>query len=216
MTVSETTEQLETQLADMIAAGADLDEIAAAIAAASSETPMEDDEGRPMVPDASSSRGYWNIRDRANGDPAVARDLAEWAAAKYLQAQNALTADQEACDREMQRLQERMAKLRQRHQRTIDFLAGVLEEYADDYAPGTRSVSLLHGTLRLRKNRRLVSWSEEAAMAWALRQAEVDDLAPRRLSKSSVKAHLAATGEVVEFITEVDPPTPYTFVVEPV
>jgi hypothetical protein len=216
MTVSETTEQLETQLADMIAAGADLDEIAAAIAAASSETPMEDDEGRPMVPDATSSRGYWSIRDRANGDPAAARDLAEWALAKYLEAQDEMTADEEAFDRERQRIQERLKKLAAKYQRTMDFFAGVLEQYADDYAPGEKAVSLLHGTLRRRKNRKLVAWSEEAALAWALRQAEVDDLAPRRLSKSSVKAHLAATGEVVEFITEVDPPTPYTFVVEPV
>lgn len=214
MTIASSTE-LETQLADMIAAGADLDEIAAAIAAASAgDAAMADDEGRPQVPDTGSERGYWNIRDRAAGDPARARDLAEWAIAKHAEAEDRLTADQEACDREMQRLQERMAKLRTRHERTISFFAGVLEQYADDYAPREKSVAMLHGTLRRRKNRTTVSWDEAAALAWAASQPEADELAPRRLAKAAVNAYLRDSGEVVEFRREVEPPTPYTFVVE--
>lgn len=214
--ITETETTLETQLADMIAAGADLDEIAAAIAAATAgDAAMADDEGRPQVPDASSSeRGYWNIRDRAAGDPARARDLAEWAIAKHHEAEDRLAADQEACDREMQRLQERMAKLRTRHERTISFFAGVLEQYADDYAPREKSVAMLNGTLRRRKNRALVSWDEKAALAWAVGQPEADELAPRVLAKAAVNAYLRESGAVVEFRREVEPPTPYTFVVE--
>lgn len=226
-------QQLEEHLDQIIAQGADLDDILLALeqSGALDDTkeaphPPTDDLGRILLPETApaSGRSYFNIRDRAAGDPQKARDLAEWALRQYRKALEQRNAANEAADRQIAMIEDWRKRQTEIANKNLSFFEGVLDQYREDFFPGEKRVDLIGGKLKLTKNRSLISWQEDLAREWALQQPNVDELAPRSLSKAAVKALLqkrpdgsyvvAETGEVVEFVRDVPPPIAETFKVE--
>jgi len=220
-----TNEQLEQTLEEMIAAGAGLQELEEALMAAGvteEGTEPMDDQGRPVLPNA-SPRGYYNIRDHAMGDPLKATELAEWAIRKYKTVAHQETWVHDHASAQIAQIKEWEQQQTARLERQRKFWEGVLDQYMQDFHAGSKRVDLIHGTLRLKKCRATISWDEEAALRWALQQERVDDFAPRKISKSAIKAVLTKsglqyvvsdTGEVVEFVRDVEPAQEYEFDVE--
>lgn len=209
----------------LIEQGCDLEDIAEEIERLGL---MPDDEvetdgwGRPQLP-AETSRGYFNIRDKAEGDPDKARKIAEWALRKRSAALKQADEAQEAADWQIAQIRAWMEKQKTSVERKVRFFEGLLYEFMGDFHPGEQKVELVGGTLRFAKNRTSICWDEPAALAWAQEQEDVDRYAPRKLSRSAVKDDLEkkglayalkGSGEVVEFVREVEPDTPFTFKVE--
>jgi len=220
---------LEESLEAMIAAGCGMEDLESVLAAAGvyeaePEAPQaaHDDLGRPTLPD-DSERGYFNIRDKSEGDAQRAADLAEWCARKHKKAEGHIAEVMAHADAQVTQIRDWQKRQTKKSEAELAFFAGVLDLYQSDFHRGQQKVSLVNGTLRLKKNRTLIAWDEEAALAWAIEQPTCDDLAPRKLSKSSVKSLLDKrgmeyvlqdTGEVVPFVTETEPPMAFEFVVE--
>lgn len=238
MTVAAKTAELEEYLQEAITEGADLDAIEAMIAAfvqaQGDETapPPADDFGRPILdmspdgtPPPAGQRHYFNIRDKAEGDPNRAADLAAWAIRRYRAAQDTIGSVNKAAARQIAMIEAWRKDQAKHAEAEASFFEGVLDQYHSDFANGETKVALPGGTLKLQKNRRTISWDEAAAKDWALQQiGRVDDYCPRGFSKSAVKADLAKrddgtytlteTGEIVEFVRDVEPAVPFTFKVE--
>lgn len=234
MTQASATKQaeLEEYLQEIITEGADLDEIAALVDAITSMVAEQnvpvDDFGRPLLPvdqTVTGKRNFFNLRDRAAGDPAKAQDLATWALARYRKAMEQVKATDEAAARQQAMIEAWRQEQTKKAQAEAAFFEGVLDQYREDFAAGEKTVKLPGGALKLTKNRSTISWDEDTAKQWALQQADrVDDYCPRGFSKSAVKADLTKrddgtyaltdTGEIVEFVKDVEPAVPYSFKVE--
>lgn len=224
--------ELEEYLQERITDGADLEEIANLVEAfanqvAQDEMPV-DDFGRPLLPveqTATGKRNFFNIRDRADGDPNKAQDLATWALARYRKAMEQIKSTDEAAARQQAMIDAWRQEQLKKAEAEAAFFEGVLDQYREDFAPTEKTVKLPGGALKLTKNRALISWDEEAAKQWALAQADrVDDYCPRGFSKSAVKGDLTKradgtyalteTGEIVEFVKDLEPAVPFSFKVE--
>lgn len=233
MTTTAAQQQLEEHLDSIIAKGAGLDDIMAALEASGAlddtgTAPQADtdDLGRVLLPETSptSSRHYFNIRDRADGDPTKAQDLAQWALRQYRKALEQRNAAVEAASRQIAMVEAWRQQQTDAADKQLSFFEGVLDQYREDFCPDEKTVKLIGGKLKVTKNCRLISWQEDLAKAWALQQVNVDDLCPRGFSKSAVKSLLTKqgdgsyvlsdTGETVEFVRDVDPPLAETFKVE--
>ena len=217
-------QQLEAHLDALIADGAGLDDIAAELerlGLVAADELQVDDNDRPVIADG-SSRGYFNLRDRADGDPQRARDLAEWAIRQYRKAQQAAADANATAARHIEQIERWRKAETEKADRSSSFFEGVLERCMDDFGGGERSVKLIGGALKLRKNSTRISWDEPAALAWAMQQPNADDLAPRTLSKSAVKGELTkrdmayydGDGQPVEFVHDEPPAQPDSFRVE--
>lgn len=233
--------ELEEHLDALATGGADLDAIYAELARVGEITAEEyealprDGAGRIIIATAdelvatsdaevvSGTRGYFNIRDRAAGDPAAAFTLAEWALRRYRAALAEVAEVDEAAAWRQAQVEAWRAKESQKATRTAEFFEGVLDQYMSDFASEERSVVLPGGKLKLIKQRENIEWDEPGATAWALAQDDVDDLAPRKLSRSAVKARLAKIsnegavtddGEAVAFVRMVPPAMRDKFSVE--
>lgn len=224
--------QLIAHLDEMIEQGAGLDELLAAVdAQAAPQDPGEepqaietDDMGRPTVEAVAYSRHYWNIRDAVDGDPARARDMAEWACRKHQEAEDAIAEVQEAADAQVARIREWQAGLTKKHQHRVEFFVGVLDLYQQDFAPDEKTTKLVAGQVVRRAMPPCKSTNEAEALEWALAREDVDALAPRRLSLSEVNKRLKKqadgsyadtdTGEVVSFMRETPNPIPYKVTVK--
>jgi len=223
-------QQLIAHLDEMIEQGAGLDELLAAVDAIGTEGEQPsptDDMGRPTVgvPEPGEhKRSYWNIRDKADGDPALARDLAEWACRKHQEAEDAIAEIVEAADAQVARIREWQAGLTRKHQRRVEFFEGVLDLYQQDFAPEEKTTKLVGGQIVRRAMPPCKSTNEVECLEWALAREDVDALAPRRLALSEVNKRLkkqpdgtyadAETGEVVSFMRETPNPIPYKVTVK--
>lgn len=215
----------------IIEEGAGLEEIMAALDAQSApqdhgEGPQvseADDMGRPTVV-AAHQRGYWNIRDASGDDPKQARNLAEWACRKHLEAENAIAAVVEAADAQVAQVRAWQQEQTQKHERRAEWFVGVLDLYQQDFAPEEKTTKLVAGEVVRRAMPPCKSTNEAEALAWALAREDVDALAPRSLSLSEVNKRLkkqpdgsyadADTGEVVPFMRETPNPIPYKLTVK--
>lgn len=219
-------ETMERWVDEQVAAGADLSDIIAALEAMD-ETAEVDDQGRPMIaePEAEGrTRKYFNIRDRANGDPIAAKNLAQWALNRYRKSLAKIAEVNAVAAQQMAQIEAWRDAEAKKIERDSQFFAGVLDQYREDFAPDERSVALIGGKLKLTKNRARISWQDDQAREWALTQPNVDDLCPRSLSKAAVKSLLerrkdgsyvlAETGEVVDFVCDVEPADRDSFSVE--
>jgi len=227
--------QLEEHMDALVAGGAGLDEILAELdrlGLVEGDNAPQDDAGRPVVavdcPDEAQSAGarpYFNIRDRAAGNPVAARELAEWALRQYRKAMTAKGDADEAAARQVAMIEAWRAGQVAKADRDAAFFEGLLDQYQEDFGCGERTLKLIGGALKLKKNKRLIYWQEDRAKQWAMAQTDkVDDLCPRGFAKSAVKSLLTKrpdgsyilteTGEVVDWVKDVDPPTADTFTVE--
>ena len=169
------------------------------------------------------ARGYFNIRDRAAGDPQAAQRLAEWALGKVRRARERIAAVNTAAAERVSDIEAWRQEQLRTAEREDEFFIGVLDQYHADFSAGERTVKLPGGKLKLTKQRETVEWDDPAALAWALQQDNVDALAPRKLIRSAVKDGLAnigadgATteyGEPVGFVRMVPPAQADKFTVE--
>jgi hypothetical protein len=191
---------------------------------ATAPTPATDDMGRPLVETAAHVRGYWNIRDASGDDPQHARNLAEWACRKHQEAEDAIAAVVDAADAQVAQVRAWQTAQVAKHERKAEWFVGVLDLYQQDFAPEDKTTKLVAGQIVRRAMPPCKSTDEAAALQWALAQEDVDALAPRKLSLSSVNKRLskqadgsyvdADTGETVEFMREVPNPVPYSLAVK--
>lgn len=218
-------QDLLEKLNAMVEAGAGLDDVLAALDAAGVDVDPEnipaDDLGRPVVA-ADCKRGYWNIRDAAEGDQQKARELAEWAARKWGLADDEIGNVQLAADRQIAQVKAWAEDRIKVQAKRKEWLEGVLDLYQQDFAAEEKTTKLVAGKLVRRASRPLLTRDEPAALDWALKRADVDEIAPRRLSVSGLNAQLTeredgtfvdADGVVVEFQKKIPNPIPYTFTV---
>ena len=230
--MSNTAEQLTEHLNALIEQGADMDALLAALEAYPTEAPAADEQakppaddmGRPAIDYTEHARGFWNIRDAAGDDPKQARNLAEWACRRHKAALDAIADVQAAADEKVAQIREWQAALTKKHERDVAFFESQLDLYQQDFCADEKTTKLVDGTIERRAMPDIEHKDEEAALAYALAQADVDTLAPRRLSLSALKARLKAqkdgsfidteTGETVTFISKAPNPLPYRLVVK--
>lgn len=205
-------QELEQWVDDRIAAGADVADVIAALEALDASGGETQDEAQTEQHKA--TLGGFRIKDRA-ADPVAARNLAQWALGKY---RRAITAQDEVnafVDAQKAQIEEYRKAQCEKHEKSAAFFASVLDQYQADFGGGERTVKLIGGALKLTKNRVAISWQNDLAEAWALAQPDVDELAPRKWSKAAVKSRLisredgsfilADSGEVVDFVCNVEP-----------
>ena len=166
---------------------------------------------------------YFNIWDEATKRGVPAEDLAEWALMK----RSAAIAEGDHVSEHAEALMAKVMAYRDKALKGVDqeiaFLERVLDQYAQDAGllwdmPG--KITLVNGILQRTKQCARIEWEEEAALRWAAARADVDTIAPRKLSRSATKAALIhrgmtfadeKTGEVVGFVKMVAPDAPTAF-----
>lgn len=224
--------ELEDYVAGLAEAGFNLDIITAEIERIAA---MSDDEYAALPRDGSGrivmdaateqpgARSYFNIRDRAAGDPMAAQRLAEWALGKVRRARERIAAVNTAAAERVSDIEAWRQEQLRVAEREDEFFVGVLDQYQQDFAEGERTVKLPGGKLKLTKQRDTIKWDDEGALGWACGQDDVDDLAPRKLSRSAVKARLTEhdsgffvtdAGELVSWVQMVPPAQADKFTVE--
>lgn len=226
--------ELESYVEGLAEAGYSLDAITAEVERIAA---MSDDEYAALQRDGSGRitidatdeaqapghRSYFNIRDRAQGDPAAAQRLAEWALAKYRKAQERIAAVNEAAAARLADIEAWRTVEVAKAERETEFFTGVLDQYHSDFAEGERTIKLVGGRLKLTKQVDVKQWDEKAALAWAREQTDADTLAPRSISKSAINDVLTKrddgtfqtkAGAAVTFLRMVPPATRDRFSVE--
>lgn len=212
--MSSAQEQLEAWVDEQIAAGADVADVIAALEAM--------DAGEADETHAATVSGF-RIKHRAGGDPVAAGRLAQWALNKYRRAAKRMAEVDAIAAAQVAQVEAWRKHEAQKTQGTMDFFGGVLHDYHDDFAPDEKTLPLVGGKLKVRKNRDVISWQDDLARQWALQQPNVDDLAPRAISRSAIKSgltkredgsYVTADGEVVDFVHDVPPQEPTSFSVE--
>lgn len=171
---------------------------------------------------AETGRRYWNIRDVVGGVAEKAWDLVNWALWRHNQALKTIEQAQLKADLQRLQIQHWQEHEQRAAKRTVQYFEGVLYQARLDFYPGNETVTFPNGKLCMTKQRAKIRWDEDAALVWAAGRPDVDDLAPRKLSRSATKAVLvkmktggmyvlADTGEVVTFVEDVAPDPPYEF-----
>ena len=212
--------EMEQHLQEFLDAGAGLEDLEAELERLGlydDETVTVDDDGtlRLWQDESASERSYFNIRDRAAGDPTKARDLAEWVLRKRAKARKALAEAQAAYDRNLAQLKLWLERYQKEAARTDAFAEATLAEYMTDFHEGEKTLPMIAvPKLRWTKERDRIKWDEPGALAWAEEREDVDEVAPRSLKTSEAKARLekkgreyfdADTGERVEFVWDEAP-----------
>ena len=221
---------LEEEVALALAGGADLDDVVAILdrrgeLADSGVETLADGLSPEQVPveAPTTERQWWNIRDAAAEKGVPAQDLAEWALMKRAAADREIGKVREHADALMAKVAEYVDRETRRLERRVRWFTGVLDQYAEDAGLSpteSGKIALVNGSLQRVKNRDLIQWDEERALAWAAARPDADAIAPRKLSKTQTKALLIlqrdrfadpATGEIVDFVRVVPPDSPTTF-----
>jgi len=222
---------LEEEVALALAGGADLEDVLRILDARGelppdAETPDGLDRGVVPVENPLSDRGYWNIRDAAAEKGVGPEDLAEWALMKRAAALAENQRVRDHAEAMMAKIAVYLDTQTKQTERRIAWFEGVLEQFAEDAGlpPDTPGkMAFVNGTLQRTKQRERIEWEDEAALRWAATRADVDTLAPRKLSRSATKAALIhrgmtfadeKTGEVVGFVKMVAPDAPTSFSVK--
>lgn len=216
------TDELTTYLNQLIEDNIGLADLEAAITAAE---PVTDPDGkqRPRVEAADFPRGYWNIRDKAEGNPVAARDLAEWAMRKHQANEDAIAEVQATADRQRAQIAEWEQKQTRKLEREVDFFEFLLDEYQRDFHTDEKTTSLIGGKIKRRAMPPVTERNEEAALAWALERGD-ETLLKYSVNLAALKQRLekqadgtfkdADTGEVVPWQHEVPNPIPYRLTIE--
>jgi len=201
--------------------GLNIEEIAALVEQLA-EDGWLDQAARPEGAEETAADTY-SVAEVSQGDRDKAYDLLRWHLRKRNAAREAMAEKQAMADLQITQVNEWLAKetksLTQKvawHEGNVTYAMQTV--FADD-----DKLSFPEGVVKRSKNRATIWWDEEAALAYALQQPNVDELAPRKLAKQPLKDTLtkagnvytvAETGEIVSFVAMIDPEEPYSIKIE--
>lgn len=172
-----------------------------------------EDVAADMVAEPDAPRRF-SIPECAGDDPVAAMQLANWARAKWLRAQEKLAEVDAIADAQIAAANQWREQQRKRHEQTATFFSYLLREYAEAFHSDETSVALSGGgRIRWRKQRSRLEWNEELALQYA-QQHNIAEALRISIAKTPLKARLQAvgnqfadaeTGEVVPFLVSVPP-----------
>ena len=213
---------LEQFMEEAIAAGADIEDLQAILEDRALVVPDEDgslvvqavDDGEEAP---AQRKRLTSIEERTGGDKQKARGLAEWLLSKRRSIAAALKEDEALAKWQKEEIDRWVAVRREKAGRKLQWYDHLLNAYMAWVAPDENKLQLLNGVLEQTKQRAKKVWDESKALAWVTKTfsgADLEELAPRAISKSTIgnaltkkgnRYYNSETGEEVDFVWEEAP-----------
>lgn len=200
-------EDLQALLTEI--AGVQFDEAGKPIIVEQEDIATVDEEGIPQV------KHLRTIMDRANGDAQVALEIVEWLLSLRASAYGKAAQVAEHAAHQREQIDAWQEKETKRVTGRVGWIDWLLESHLRETCPNPKDeINVVNGRVRWAKQRNHIEWNEEAALDACLLRPDVDEVAPRKLSKSALKSKLtksglryvdADSGEVVEYVEDVEP-----------
>lgn len=186
------------------------------------ERAIAEDAGVSLRP---TTEGEASVYKWSAGDPVQAMTIADSLARQRLRLLAAHKVKKEAVAREVKALELWLAEQLAPMEKQVARLDNLLDLYQTDFHPTERTTQLPNAELVRRKRGKVREWLSEAAALMYQQQHHAQEVSTTiALAKTQLLAHFTVndvgeyidndTGEVVEFVRDVEPDTPESFVVK--
>jgi len=214
-------ESVEEFMARKLEEGLDIEEISALVDQLA-EDGWLDQAARPEGAEETAADTY-SVAAISEGDREKAYDLMRWHLRKRNAAREAMAEKQAMADLQIAQVKKWLEKETKALTQKVTWHEGNITWAMKTVFEDDDKLSFPEGTVKCSKNRATIWWDEEAALAYALKQPNVDELAPRKLAKQPLKDTLtkagnaytvSETGEIVPFVAMIDPEELYSITIE--